>query len=788
MSGTISADEFLAADGVGAWSAAGGTATATFATGSFARGVELAVEIGRLADEADHHPDIDLRYPSVTVRLTSHDVGGLSDRDVRLARAVSAAAAELGILPESAGDTATGTEPAATPDEHLWLEDIHGEAPLAWAAEQSRATLAAFESPAFDELAGRLREVLDSDDRIPLVSKHGDHYYNLWRDREHPRGLWRRTTLDGYRNERPEWEILLDVDALGRDESTEWVFAGARLLPHDHTRALLSLSPDGGDATTIREFDVTRRAFVEGGFVIPTAKSNASWIDLDTLYVGTDTGPGSMTSSSYPRTVRRLRRGETLQESQLVHEVSADDLQAVAWHDHTEGFERDVVVEAVDFYRSRTLVLVDGAFRRVDVPEDADVTLHREWLLVQPRSDWAVDGETLPTGALVAFRFDDFVAGGRSHDILFHPDSRSALESWSFTRDHLVLSVLEDVASSIRVLALPLGEAGWDEVALDGVPPLSTVRVLDTDPDESNELWLHATSFTTPATVLRGVIGSEPLEVVKTSPAFFDASGIEVSQHWAVSDDGTRVPYFQVARGDLVEDGSHPTLLSGYGGFQASRLPDYSGVIGRAWLERGGVFVLANIRGGGEFGPAWHTSALRENRHRAYEDFAAIARDLVTRGVTVPARLACEGRSNGGLLVGNMLTTYPELFGAVVCGVPLLDMQRYTHLSAGASWIAEYGDPDVPADWEFIRTFSPYHLLREGVDYPATLIYAATSDDRVGPVQGRKMAARMQTLGIPGVLYYENDDGGHGGAVDNAHSARLFALMYDFAWRALARG
>ncbi|HEY8914599.1 prolyl oligopeptidase family serine peptidase [Lacisediminihabitans sp.] len=668
-------------------------------------------------------------------------------------------------------------------DENLWLEDIHGEAPLAWAAEQSAETLAQFASPQFHALTARLLEVIDSDDRIPIVSHRGGHYYNFWRDREHPRGLWRRTTLESYRSADTEWDVLLDVDELGRAEGREWVFSGARLLPHDYTRALVALSPDGGDAATVREFDLETRAFVADGFIIPTAKSAYSWIDRDTIYLGTDFGPGSMTDSSYPRTVRRLRRGQPINEAELVHEVTTDDLSVSGIHQHTPGFERDLVIEHLDFYRSRTLLLVAGDLVHIDVPDDADVTLRREWLLVHPRSDWAIGRVVHPTGALLAIRLDAFLAGDRAFDVLFVPDEHTALESWDFTDSRLILTLLVDVASTLVVLD---PGSGWARSPLAGVPGLSTVRVIDTDPDESDEFWLHSTGFTTPSSVLRGVIGSVAPEVIRSSPAFFDAEGLEVQQHWAVSDDGTRVPYFQVAVAGLALDGSHPTLLSGYGGFQVSRLPEYGGIVGRAWLERGGVFVLANIRGGGEFGPAWHTAALKANRPRAFEDFAAISRDLVSRGVTTPSRLGCEGRSNGGLLVGNMLTSYPSLFGAVVCGVPLLDMKRYTHLSAGASWIAEYGDPDDPAEWDYISTFSPYQLVREDGHYPPVLFYAATSDDRVGPVQARKMAARMQRMGIPQVLYFENSDGGHGGAVDNAHTARLNALIYEFLWSRLA--
>ena len=667
-------------------------------------------------------------------------------------------------------------------DENLWLEDIYGEKPLAWAAEQTENTLDTFRSPEFDALTGRLLEVIDSDERIPLVSRHGDFLYNFWRDSAHPRGLWRRTTLESYRTPQPDWDLLLDVDELGRTENTEWVFSHSRLLPNDYTRALLALSPDGGDAVTVREFDLVSRTFVADGFVIPTAKTNASWIDRDTIYVGTDFGPGSMTDSSYPRTVRRLHRGQPLAEATLVHEVSASDIQVIGAHIHTPGFERDLVIEALDFYRSRTLLVIDEALVPLDLPETADVSIRRDWLLVQLRADWEVAGVVYVTGCLVAINLDDFLLGDRTFITVFTPDAATALEDWNWTQDRLILTLLHNVSSRLVVVD---PSDGWSSTDLGGVPALSSARVIGTDADTSNEYWLYTTGFLTPPAVLRGVLGTEAATPVRASPAFFDAAGLDVQQHWAVSDDGTRVPYFQVGARDLVLNGSHPTLMNGYGGFQHAMTAGYNGVVGRAWIERGGVYVVANIRGGGEFGPAWHTSALKENRHRAYEDFAAIARDLVTRGVTVPALLGCEGRSNGGLLVGNMLTTYPELFGAVVCGVPLLDMKRYTHLSAGASWMAEYGDPDVPEEWEFIKTFSPYHLLTSGTQYPATLFYAATSDDRVGPVQARKMAARMQARGIRNILYYENTDGGHGGAVDNTHSARLFALMYDFAWRAL---
>lgn len=664
-------------------------------------------------------------------------------------------------------------------DPFLWLEGIHDPDALAWANEQSAATLAEFASPSFDELTGRLLEVIDSDARIPVVSKRGEFYYNFWRDGSHPRGLWRRTTLESYRTDEIEWDVLLDIDALGRAEGAEWVFAGAKLLPNDYSRALVSLSPDGGDAVTVREFDLDSREFVIDGFVVPTAKTIISWIDRDSVYLGTDFGQGSMTTSSYARTARRWRRGEPMADAELVHEVTASDLEVVASRIHTPGFERDVVTEVFDFYRSRTLLLVDGEYRPLDLPEDADAGIRRDLLLVHPRSPWGPSPSiTYPSGSLLAIGLDAFLRGDRDFEVVFTPDAHTALESWDWTADSLILTLLKDVASKL-VRVVP-DDSGWRHSEIAGLPALSTLRLIDTDADHSNEFWVHATGFTTPATLLRGVLDESAPEVVKSTPSLFDDGRFAVEQHWAVSADGTRIPYFQVAEVGLELDGSHPTLLSGYGGFQSSVLPDYSALVGRGWLERGGVYVRANIRGGGEFGPDWHTAALKENRPRAYEDFAAVAMDLVERGVTRAARLGAEGRSNGGLLVGNMLTTYPELFGAIVCGVPLLDMRRYTKLSAGASWIAEYGDPDLEEEWKFIRGFSPYHLLRDGIEYPPTLFYAATSDDRVGPVQARKMAALMNSMGLPGIRYFENADGGHGGAVDNTHTARLQALIYEF--------
>ena len=739
----------------------------------------------------------------------------------------------------TAADSAPGTNPPATApeptDENIWLEQIYGEEQLAWVREQNARTEDLLEDADYAALEGSILEVLDSTDRIAMVGKRGDWYYNFWKDQANPKGLWRRTTWESYCTDAPEWDVLLDVDALAAAEGVEWVFHGATFLrpaegePHRH--ALLALSPDGGDANRYREYDVEARGFVapaDGGFDLPTAKGNVSWLDQDTLLVASTAEGLPRTASSYARTAVTLRRGEPLATAPLLFEVPENHMLAVVAHDSTPGFERTFAVDYIDFFNQRTSVLREGSWVEIDVPTDVNISAHREWLLFRPRQDWTVDGTIFPSGALLAARFDDYLSGSRDLSVLFTPDAHTSLQSWSWTRNFLLLNLLRDVSSEIRVLdpaAPATGEPGaWASSLLDACPPLHDVNAYAVDDEDENpsdggagdDFWLVATGFTTPSTLMRGtleraaaassgdsssagtagVVSSHA--VVKASPSFFDDSRYEVQQHFAVSADGTRVPYFQVASRDLVLDGQNPTQLSGYGGFEVSRTPAYSGTVGRAWLERrtaspgaaansrGGVYVVANIRGGGEYGPGWHRAALQENRHRAFEDFAAVARHLISRGVTSRERLGCVGGSNGGLLVGNMLTSYPELFGAVSCGVPLLDMRRYTRLSAGHSWIAEYGDPDVPEQWEYIRTFSPYHLLRDGVEYPETFIWTATSDDRVGPVQARKMAARMLAMGIPNVWYHEALEGGHAGASDNRQAAALQARSQHFLWRTLA--
>ena len=680
---------------------------------------------------------------------------------------------------------------AGTPDPYLWLEDVDGDEALTWVRERNDEALGRLGGELHTTIRDEILEVLDSRDKIPGVGEAGGYLYNVWQDEEHERGLWRRTTLESYRTAEPEWDVLLDLDALSAAEGVGWVWHGASILRPDCRRALVDLSRGGSDADVTREFDLETRTFVDGGFERPEAKGGVSWIDADTTWLTTDTGEGSTTTSGYPRQVRRWTRGTPLTEAPVVFEAEVTDLAVSAHHDRTPGFERDLVVRALDFYHQEAYLLGEGdALVRIEVPDSAEVGLHREWLLVELREDWTVGDATYAGGSLLAARLDPFLAGDRDLEVLFEPTPTTSLAATTWTRSHLVLTLLDDVTDRVQVLT-PTA-AGWRRVDVAptdlGAPTLGTVVLRAVDSVDSEDVWFTVTGFLTPSTFGRATIGPDGVvgepEHLKAAPAFFDGSTHEVTQHRVTSDDGTVVPYFLVRPRDAV--GPVPTLLYGYGGFEISLRPSYSGGLGRAWLSRGGAYALANIRGGGEYGPRWHQLALRENRHRAYEDFAAVARDLVERGVTTPERLGTQGGSNGGLLMGNMLTQYPQLFGAVVCQVPLLDMRRYTKLLAGASWAAEYGDPDDPADWEFLQRWSPYHLVAPERAYPPLLLTTSTRDDRVHPGHARKFAALLREHGAD-VTSYENIEGGHGGAATNAQSAHMSALAYTFLWQRLGR-
>lgn len=663
-------------------------------------------------------------------------------------------------------------------DPYLWLEDIDGDDALEWVRARNQTTIAEFGDEQFQRLRTEALEVLDTDTRIPYVRRRGDHLYNFWRDAANPRGLWRRTTLDSYRETSPDWDVIIDVDELAREDGENWVWAGADVIEPDHTLALISLSRGGSDATVVREFDMATRSFVPGGFELPEAKSRVAWEDHDTLLVGTDFGPGSLTESGYPRVVKRWRRGEPLADATTLFSGSPEDVLVTAGVDRTPGYQRTMIYRAVDFFNDQVYQLRSGELVRIDAPSDASVSVHRDWLLIELRTDWNHPSGFYRAGSLLAADYEQFLDGTAELTVVFEPDEHTCLHQYAWTRDRMVMVTLADVASRVEIVT----PGAWEREPVFGPEASSNTVIVATD-HTGDEIFLDSSGFLTPSQLLHGNAG-HTLEVIKTAPSFFDSSGLSVMQYFATSDDGTRIPYFVVGPSDCPSP--QPTLLGGYGGFEVAQTPSYGGVLGRLWLSRGGTYVLANIRGGGEYGPGWHTQAMREGRHKVAEDFASVARDLVARGITTADLLGAQGGSNGGLLMGIMMTRYPELFGALVCQVPLLDMKRFHLLLAGASWVAEYGDPDDPDDWAFISEYSPYQNIRAEKGCPPVLMTTSTRDDRVHPGHARKMTAALEDAGNT-IWYYENIEGGHAGAADNAQTAFKSALSFSFLHRALGR-
>ncbi len=683
----------------------------------------------------------------------------------------------------------TGVDAQQT-DPYLWLEEVTGDRALDWARAHNEVVVEHFAtSDRFSGLEHRILDMLDTDTRIAYPTRRGSWLYNFWRDAEHPKGLWRRTTFEEYATDDPAWEVLVDLDTLAAAEDENWVWGGAAVLRPEQSLALISLSRGGADAKVIREFDMTTKQFREppspenetaDGFFLPEAKSQLRWIDADNVYVGTDFGPGSLTDSGYPRIVKRWRRGTPLEQAETVFEGETGDVMVSAGYDRTPGYERHYVARATDFFNESVYLLEDdGNLRFMDVPSDASESWYKDWMLVRLKTSWTPETDggtpvTYPAGALLAINLDRFLSGARDFDVVFTPDEHTSLHGYGWTENYLVLITLEDVQTRLYVVT----PGDWQRSPLADAPPMATTSVMNLDPLEGgDEFMLISSGFTTPGTLLASSVGGDTTPL-KQEPSFFDAEGIVTEQFFATSDDGTRVPYFVIRHRDHIGTPG-PTVMSGYGGFEVSRTPAYSGASGMGWLERGGTWVMTNIRGGGEYGPQWHTQAQKAERHRVYEDFSSIAKDLVARGITTAAQLGAVGGSNGGLLMGVMLTRYPELFGAIVCQVPLLDMKRYHLLLAGASWIAEYGDPDKPEEWAFISEYSPYQNTDPDRAYPPILFTTSTRDDRVHPGHARKMAALLEAEGHT-IWYHENIEGGHGGAADNKQMAFQAALIYEF--------
>ncbi len=666
-------------------------------------------------------------------------------------------------------------------DPYLWLEEIRGEKVMSWVQARNEASFFVLQAqPLFEEVRDRALRVLNSDVRIPYPHVQGKHLYNFWRDEKNERGLWRRTTLEEYLKPSPRWEVLLDIDRLCRDEGEQWVFKGAEGLHPDYSLFMVYLSRGGGDAVETREFDVSAKQFVKDGFFLPEAKGSVSWKERDTLYVQTDFGEESLTESGYPRVTKLWKRGTPLSSAKAVFEGEPTDVAVGCHVINTPERQYDVIHRGITFYTSHTYVIEDGKPVKLEIPDDADFGgFFKNQLLVRLKSDWTPSAETYHQGALISIDYGQYLRGDRSFDVIVEPNERSNIASFANTRNLFLVHMLNNVKSEMYKYKRKNGR--WAKQRVD-TPESGTLRLVSTD-DQSDQYFFSYEGFLTP-TSLHHASDEQAIREVKNLPHFFDSNGLVVEQSEAVSKDGTRIPYFVVRPKDMQANGSNPTLLYGYGGFESPMRPGYSPLTGIPWLEKGGVYALANIRGGGEFGPRWHQAALKQNRQRAYDDFIAVAEDLIRRKITSPRHLGIMGGSNGGLLMGVMFTQRPELFRAVVCTVPLLDMRRYNTLSAGASWMAEYGNPDLPEEWAYIRQYSPYHNVRAEATYPEVFFYTSTTDDRVHPGHARKMAAKMLDIGHK-VYYYENTEGGHAAAATNRQQALRTALCYSYLWMQL---
>jgi len=671
-------------------------------------------------------------------------------------------------------------------DPFLWLEDVEGEQALAWVREQNARSLARIEAdPRYQRLYDTALAVITAEDRIPYPMFLGEGISNFWQDSKHVRGLSRRTTLASYRSTEPQWETIYDLDALAAAEGRNWVIGGGAVLPPEDRQAMIALSDGGKDAVTMREFDLVERRFVDTGFTLPEGKQSAVWLDADTLFVARDWGAGTMTASGYPYIIKRWRRGAPLDTAEEVFRGTPDDVsvRAGVLRDPDGTVRGAVMIRAVDFYVSERFLLTEGGPLKLPLPGKASMQAFVSGQLVfSLEEEWQRGGTSYPSGALVSLDLAQCLADIEAVEarLVYAPGPRETIEGVVATRSRLLVAIYRNVRGSAA--AFHFDGPGWQSTALP-LPDNVSVQIVAAN-DRDDTAFIDVAGYLQPNTLYFTDLAANTVEPLKSMPARFDASNAVVDQFEAASSDGTAVPYFVVRPRDLSLDGNAPTLLYGYGGFQISMTPAYSGALGKMWIEPGGVYVVANIRGGGEFGPDWHHAALKEHRQLAYDDFIAVAEDLIRRKITSPRRLGIMGGSNGGLLMGVMLIQRPELFRAIVCQVPLLDMLRFHKLLAGASWMAEYGDPDNPEEAPFLERISPYHHLSASATYAEPFFLTSTKDDRVHPGHARKMAAKMATMGLP-FLYYENIDGGHAAAANLTERARRSALEFTYLFQKL---
>jgi prolyl oligopeptidase len=671
----------------------------------------------------------------------------------------------------------------AQEDPYIWLEEVESEKSLEFVEKLNESTFAKLSSTdKYEEIYDKVLAINNATDRIEYPTIYGTYVYNFWKDKDHVRGIWRRSDKSSYLAGSPNWETLLDLDKLSADDDIKWVYKGASGLYPDYNRFLLRLSKGGADAVVIKEFDVNTKAFIEDGFYIPESKGGASYIDKNTLIVSTNFGENTMTTSGYPNQAKIWKRGDALENAQLIHTGDLNDVGSWGGTMRDGETTYTMISRATTFYTSETYIWVDNKPVKLDIPKDASASaiLNNE-LIVDLKSDWTVSGKTYKQGSIISLNFKELLAGKKNIKLVVEPDQFSSISGMATTKNKLIINLLNDVKGELYIYSFTNGK--WESKKVDA-PKFGSISISGTD-DTSDQYFFEFSNFLTPTTLYVADAQDGTFKPLKSLEAYFDASPYKVEQVKVKSKDGTLVPYFVVSAKSMKYDGTSPTLIYAYGGFEVSQDPFYSGTFGTAWLENGGTFVLANIRGGGEYGPKWHQAGLKEKRQNVYDDFHAVAEDLIAKKITSPEHLGIMGGSNGGLLVGVAFTQRPDLYNAVVCQVPLLDMKRYNKLLAGASWMGEYGNPDIPEEWAYIKEYSPYQNLKEGVEYPEVYFYTSTRDDRVHPGHARKMAAKMIDMGNP-IYYYENTEGGHAGSSTNEQRAKSSAMTFSYLLMKLA--
>jgi prolyl oligopeptidase len=662
-------------------------------------------------------------------------------------------------------------------DPYLWLEDVDSKKALDWVEQQNKATFEKLtQQKEYQAIYNKSLEIFNSTERIAFPSINGNFIYNFWQDKEHVRGIWRRTTKESYINGNPQWETLLDIDEMSKKDNIKWVFKGAGGLYPKYNRYIVYLSKGGGDAVVTREFDVTTRTFIENGFYIDESKGGASYFDENTLIVSSDFGKGTLTTSGYPRQVKLWKRGTLLKDAQLLYEGDTSDVSSSGYKMQDNDKAYLMISQGMTFYTNKSFVWENNKLIKLDIPEDCDISnLLNNQLILNLKSDWTVNGKVYKQGAIISANFTSLIKGQKEIQLIFEPDEFTSISGISSTKNKLLVDILTNVKNELYIYSFENGK--WDKTKVNA-PDYGTISLGSAD-EFSDEFFFNFQNFLTPSSLYFADAQKNTFKTLKSLPSFFDGSKYAVNQYKAKSKDGTMIPYFVVSAKNMQYNGKNPTLLYAYGGFEVSSNPYYSGTIGNAWLENGGVYVLANIRGGGEFGPKWHQAGLKEKRQNVYDDFHSIAEELISKKITSSKNLGIMGGSNGGLLVGVAFTQRPDLYNAVICAVPLLDMKRFNKLLAGASWMGEYGNPDIPAEWEFIKKYSPYQNLKKGAKYPEVFFTTSTRDDRVHPGHARKMVAKMIDMGYK-VYYYENTEGGHAGSSTNEQRAKSTAMQYSY--------